>query len=465
MEASALPYRRRLRVTRALLRALGDDALVEHIRSGDERAFEVVYDRYHANLLAFCRQMLGSADEAEDALQQVLVAAHGDLLRSRRSISLKPWLYAIARNRCLSILRTRRELCCEFVETARIDLPDEVERRLELRELLADVRALPDDQRAALVLAQIGDLSHAEIGDVIGCDPRKVKALIFQARTRLAQARRSREMSCAEIREQLATLTGPALRRAEIRSHLKVCPGCAEFREEVRRQRAMMALLLPVVPSVGLKRSILASVGIGSASAGGAAKLVVAGVIGTMAIGGGVAVEEHDLLASRSAPAAVPAAAVRAKHTSAPAARAVPAGRLARPAPRHAPAPPAPARRVERKPAAPLAVTGAPQVSAPALPAPAAPRPQAQHGATHPARPQHSTPGTRHPTPGTRHPRPGTQHPTPTTQHPTPTTQRQSNSKPGITPPPVPPQAANPPAQPGIPGPRHASSVTPARSH
>jgi RNA polymerase sigma factor (sigma-70 family) len=309
MEASALQGRGRIHLplSRGLLAPLGDEALVQQVRNGNERAFEVLYDRYHHGLLSFCRHMLGSTEEAEDALQQTFVSAYSDLHRSSRPIALKAWLYTIARNRCLSVLRARREQTSEVLEPATVGLADEVEQRLELRQLLADLAELPEQQRAALVLAEIDDLSHADIGAVLGCEASKVKSLIFQARSALMEARRAREIPCAEIREQLATLRGGALRRSGLRRHVKSCPGCSEFRQEVRRQRALMAVVLPVLPSVGLKRGVLATVGIGSGgvTGGGLAagivgksvltKLAVAAAAGGAAVGG-VAVEEHGSL-------------------------------------------------------------------------------------------------------------------------------------------------------------------------
>ena len=307
MEVSTLPRRHGLHIPRRLLGAMSDEALVEQVRLGNEQAFEVVYDRHHRGLLAFCRHMLGSADEAEDALQQSFVSALGDLRRSHKPIALKPWLYTIARNRCVSILRLRRERPLEAEEEpASASLVDEVERRLELRQLVADLRDLPERQREALVLAEVGDLSHAEIGDVLGCEAVKVRALIFQARSSLIDARRARELPCAEVRERLATLRGGALRRSELRRHLKACPGCAEFREEIRRQRALLALALPVAPSLELKRNLLEAAGIGSSGAAGgaaliaksgAAKLAIGAAVGSAALGGAAVSERHVLFA------------------------------------------------------------------------------------------------------------------------------------------------------------------------
>ena len=208
------------------------------VRAGDERAFELVFDRYHRSLLAFCRRMLAGNEEAEDALQHTFMAAYRALRSSDRPIRLKAWLYTIARNRCLSVLRARREqVALDDGHAASDGLAADVDRRAELRGLLADLEQLPDEQRAALVLFELGDHSHDEIAEVLGVRREKVKALVFQARESLASWRRARETPCVEIREQLATLRGAALKRATLRRHVARCEGCAEFETEVRRQR------------------------------------------------------------------------------------------------------------------------------------------------------------------------------------------------------------------------------------
>jgi RNA polymerase sigma factor (sigma-70 family) len=327
MEAGALPQPGRafLPRSRRFLGALSDERLVEQLRRGSDMAFEVIYDRHSRAILSFCRHMLGTREEAEDAVQQVFIAAYNDLLTSDRPVKLKAWLYTIARNRCLSLLRARREHAVEQIEVSTAGLADQVQDRQDVRELLNDMRRLPDDQRAALVLAELGDLSHAEIGDVLGVEPSKVKSLVFQARTTLIEYRDARAIPCHDIREQLSTLHGGALRRGPLRKHLKACEGCREFRDEVNRQRAMMAAVLPVIPTLGLKHSALAAVGLGggaSAAGGAAAGSVAGGVLstlssagiatkaavvlatGTVAVGGGVAIEHEVSSAPPSAPPA-----------------------------------------------------------------------------------------------------------------------------------------------------------------
>jgi RNA polymerase sigma factor (sigma-70 family) len=275
VEATSAPRPRGLRIPkpRRLLAALSDERLVEHVRAGDATAFEVLYDRYSPGILGFCRHTLGSAADAEDAVQHTFIAAHADIQRSdRRDLHVKAWLYTIARNRCVSMLRARREHPADDgVEIVTDNLLHDVEQRDDLRALLADVVRLPDDQREALVLAEIGDLSHGEISEVLGCEASKVKSLVFQARTALIDRRIARETPCAEIREQIATLRGGALRRSHLRHHIEACPGCAQYREEIRRQRAMLAIALPVVPSAALKAHVLGALGIGGSSAAAAA--------------------------------------------------------------------------------------------------------------------------------------------------------------------------------------------------
>ena len=210
------PYQRpRVAVPARLLRLASDDRLVEQVRGGSQAAFEVVYDRHHRGILAFCRHMLGNPHEAEDAVQHVFLAAYRDLTASDKPVLLRPWLYAIARNRCLTVLRARREQPADDLDQpSTVALGDEVQARQDLQDLLQDIAGLPEDQRAALVLAELGDLSHEDIADVIGCRREKVKALIFQARASLVASRQARETSCVEIREQLAVLSGGALRRS-----------------------------------------------------------------------------------------------------------------------------------------------------------------------------------------------------------------------------------------------------------
>jgi RNA polymerase sigma factor (sigma-70 family) len=268
-----------LALPRAALRVASDERLVQQLRAGSASAFEEIYERHHRGILAFCRHMLGSPQEAEDVVQHTFMAAYRSLLGEERQITLKAWLYVVARNRCLSLLRARREHA-DFddeatVVPATVGLAVEVEGREDLRALLADVQRLPEDQRAALLFAELEAHSHEQIAVILDVPTAKVKALVFQARATLMSRRQARDADCDPIREQLVVLRGSALRRGQLRQHVEQCEGCRAFATEVRRQRAALGLVLPVVPSLALKDSTLAAAAaaVGSGAGGGSALL------------------------------------------------------------------------------------------------------------------------------------------------------------------------------------------------
>jgi RNA polymerase sigma factor (sigma-70 family) len=227
-----------------------DEELVAGVRGGEAAAFEEIYDRYARGIVAFCAHMLGSREAAEDALQLTFVSAYRALRNGENSIALRPWLYTIARNRCLSELRARRDAI--GVDELVTDQPvfecltDQVQRREDLRELLDDMQRLPADQRAALVLFELGDHPQKDIASVLGVRTEKVKALVFQAREALVRGRQARQHPCGDIREQLATMEGHVPARSLLRAHLDRCPGCQSFEHQVRYQRTSLALMLPV---------------------------------------------------------------------------------------------------------------------------------------------------------------------------------------------------------------------------
>ncbi|MGA9876438.1 MAG: RNA polymerase sigma factor, partial [Solirubrobacteraceae bacterium] len=192
-------------VRRSRPAAAEDAELVRRVRAGDERAFEAIFKRHHAPLLSYARHMLANQDEAEDALQQAFIKAHRALLGGTVPRELRPWLYAIVRNCCLSAISARRHTVELDERTANLaGLAEAVYEREDLRELLADVRRLPENQRSALLLAELDDLSHQSIATIVDCPVSKVKALIYQARSALIAAREARDASCRDIREELA---------------------------------------------------------------------------------------------------------------------------------------------------------------------------------------------------------------------------------------------------------------------
>lgn len=284
--------------SRVRLRLASDEKLVALIRRGDIAAFETVYERRSRELLSFCVYMLGSRQDAEDVLQSTFASAYRALRADEREIVLRPWLFAIARNECLSVLRARRPTVELNGEPALSGDPwRELELREEIRNMVADLRKLPERQRSALVLAEMHGLSQQEIGTVLGVRATQVKSYVYQARSSLLSERRAREVDCREIREELASARGAALLRGRLRRHVRSCEDCRVYADGMARQRRQLAAaLLPFVPSLGLRyRALREILGSGAAEpagyAGGAAVggSVAAGAAVEVASGGGVA--------------------------------------------------------------------------------------------------------------------------------------------------------------------------------
>ena len=274
------------------------------------------------------------------------------------------------------MLRARRERpLADHEAPATEHLSTEAQRRQDVRDLLGDVARLPEDQRAALVLAELGAVSHDEIALVLNVPRQKVKALVFQARTSLAASRKARETPCEEIREQVANLRGGALRRTTLHRHLRECAGCRAFRDEVALQRKTLAVALPVIPTVGLKEAALGAA-FGSGTAGGGAAAVSASsalaakaLVTVALVGGGATVGVE---ATRHA-VPLPRAAERSAQAAPAAAAAGPQVSSAAPtAVRHRGAPGTTRPAARRPPSAPAATHAAPSAPASSPPATAA---------------------------------------------------------------------------------------------
>ncbi|HST38765.1 MAG TPA: sigma-70 family RNA polymerase sigma factor, partial [Conexibacter sp.] len=150
-----------------MLRLQSDERLIALVRRGNHGAFEVLVSRYQARLLAFCRHMLGSKEDAEDVLQEVFAAAFNAMLADDRPINVRPWLYRIARNRSLNHLRRTQAVGVDSMDVHLSEggttTADKVHKREEFRLLVSDVQDLPETQRTALLLREIDALSYEQI--------------------------------------------------------------------------------------------------------------------------------------------------------------------------------------------------------------------------------------------------------------------------------------------------------------
>ena len=170
----------------AVLGTQSDDRLVDLVRDGNDPAFEAIVHRYRRPLLRYCRRYLSPA-RADDAVQQTFVSAVAAIRAGDARIDLRPWLYRIAHNASVNVLRQagaahdRIGEHLDGVETP----PQALERGERLRSVVAAVRELPDRQRDAIVLQALEGRSYEEIATELGVTGGAVRQLLNRARRTL----------------------------------------------------------------------------------------------------------------------------------------------------------------------------------------------------------------------------------------------------------------------------------------
>ncbi|HEY2284055.1 MAG TPA: RNA polymerase sigma factor [Solirubrobacteraceae bacterium] len=277
----------------ALLRLQSDERLIAMTRRGQHAAFEVLFSRYHSRLLAFCRHMLSSREDAEDVLQEVFAAAFNAVLADEREINVRPWLYRIARNRSLNHLRRASAIGVDSMDVHYADnglsTGERVLKRESFRQLLGDVKELPETQRTALLLREIDALSYEQIADAMETTVPSVKSLLVRARISLAEAAEARQLSCEEVRLQLGEVAeGLAKLGAPARRHVRGCERCRSFKKQLKENNHALAAIFPVGPLLLAKKLLLTKLG-STASAGhvGASAGATAGATAGAAGAGG----------------------------------------------------------------------------------------------------------------------------------------------------------------------------------
>ena len=283
VEASALKHVTAdgLRGPTPLLRIQSDERLVALTRRGNQAAYEALVGRYQSRLLAFCRHMLGSREDAEDVLQEVFAAAFNAMIADERALNVRPWLYRIARNRSLNHLRRVQAIGVDSMDVHLSEngasAADKVHRREEFRLLVEDVQGLPETQRTALLLREIDALSYDQIAEAMETTIPSVKSLLVRARVSLAESAEARHLTCDEVRDELGEVAeGLHRMTAPVRRHLRQCDRCAAFRKQLRQTNRALAAVFPVGPLLLLKKLVLANLGT-TASAGGSAAAAGAG--------------------------------------------------------------------------------------------------------------------------------------------------------------------------------------------
>jgi RNA polymerase sigma-70 factor (ECF subfamily) len=161
------------------------DAAARRVMRGDGNAFAIVVAETSVRLHRLAVRMTGDRDEAEDVLQESYVRAHRALVDGAwdERARVQTWLYRIVVNTALNERRQRlRRL--KLVD-ARGPAEATQEREVEVRQLMALVRELPEEQRAALILKELEGMTAGEIADVLQCSEGAVEQRLVRARATL----------------------------------------------------------------------------------------------------------------------------------------------------------------------------------------------------------------------------------------------------------------------------------------
>jgi len=265
-------------------RLLSDERLAARAAANDKRSFAEIYRRYGQDLYRFCLSIVGNPEDAGDALQNTMAKALKALPGEQRQIRLRPWLYRVAHNESVELLRRRRETV-EFADDLAAPGGGPAERaaqRERLSQLLRDLAELPERQRSMLTMRELAGLELGQIGEAFETSPAVVRQTIYEARLSLRQLAEGREMSCDEVTRRLSDADGRVRRRRDIQAHLRACPDCGAFALAIEERKHDLASLapLPAVVSAGILHAVL---GGGNAAAGSAAGTAVAAGTGKVA--------------------------------------------------------------------------------------------------------------------------------------------------------------------------------------
>jgi RNA polymerase sigma-70 factor (ECF subfamily) len=175
---------------------VNDDQLIDQTLSGDTDAFGLLVRKYQDRLCHSLRQVLGSAHDVEDVVQQAFVQAFVKLETFQRAASFYTWVYRIAMNSALTLRRRSAVRAVRLVDADGqvrdvADPGPAPDGRLDQQERAAQVQAalatLAEEQRVVLVLREIDGLDYEAIGDVLAIPVGTVRSRLFRARAQFAE--------------------------------------------------------------------------------------------------------------------------------------------------------------------------------------------------------------------------------------------------------------------------------------
>lgn len=172
-----------------------DEDLVRRCRAGDTSAFGELVERHQSRVYHLCLRIVGDPDEAYDAAQDALITAWRKLEQFRGESAFTTWLHRVTVNACYDQIRKRRRQPMLHLATDddRVHepgppIPDHADAVTTSADVMAALAHVPEDFRAALVLADVEDLPYDEIAAILDVAVGTVKSRVHRGRVALARA-------------------------------------------------------------------------------------------------------------------------------------------------------------------------------------------------------------------------------------------------------------------------------------
>lgn len=168
---------------------MSDAEIVARCQAGDAEAFGALYRQHAPRIYSLACRLAGSAEDGEDLLQEIFLQAYRKLGSFKGEAALGTWLYRLAVNHCLDVVRSRNAKTRKLTDT--LDHESSFEpaaprqtplARIDLERALA---RLPDGCREAFVLHDVEGFDHKEVGRLLGIAEGTSKSQVFKARMKL----------------------------------------------------------------------------------------------------------------------------------------------------------------------------------------------------------------------------------------------------------------------------------------
>ena len=260
------------------MRTLTDDRLVSLAAAGNAPAFEDIYARYYQDVYRYALSILRDPQDAQDVLQGTMERALRSIGNQRVEGGLRAWLFRIAHNESMDLIRRRPTAPPPESPLLAPDAASDAGERERMRQLLADLGTLPERQRSALVLRELSGLDSEEIGTALSISPSAAKQSVYEARVALTALADGRDMSCERVQKRISAGDGRRLRGRRVRAHIRDCVVCQAFTAGIEVRTADLPGIFPPIAAIAAAKAFGAITAGASAAGGGSSAGAGAGV-------------------------------------------------------------------------------------------------------------------------------------------------------------------------------------------